>query len=120
MLDRPLCWGDLDPDEFIANGLCSRIDAREVLDLVASSPLTVRNTTSLLAFVEQGFGVTLLPALAVSASSLLRSLPLADRKATRKLDVLTRQGETLNPAANALLEEVRGVARALDAKLRCE
>ena len=120
VLDRPLCWGDLDPDEFIANGLCSRIDAREVLDLVASSPLTVRNTTSLLAFVEQGFGVTLLPALAVSASSLLRSLPLADRKATRKLDVLTRQGETLNPAANALLEEVRGVARALDAKLRCE
>jgi DNA-binding transcriptional LysR family regulator len=118
VLDRPLCWGDLDPNEFIANGLCARIDAPAVLDLVVSSPLTVRNTTSLLAFVEQGFGVTLLPALAVSASSLLRSLPLADRRATRKLDVLTRQGETLNPATHALLEEVRGAARALDAKLR--
>lgn len=116
-LKRPLRWSDLDVNEFIANGLCSRINARAVLALVAGSPLTVRNTTSLLAFVEQGFGVTLLPALAVSASSVLRSLPLADCNARRKLDVLTRQGETLNPAANALLNEVGLVSRELDALL---
>ena len=114
-LKRPLRWSDLDANDFIANGLCSRINADAVLALIAGSPLTVRNTTSLLAFVEQGFGVTLLPALAVSASSALRSLPLADRKAKRKLDVLTRQGETLNPSAKALLDEVGVVARELDA-----
>ena len=91
-----------------------------MLALIDGSALTVRNTTSLLAFVEQGFGVTLLPALAVSASSALRSLPLADRKATRKLDVLTRQGETLNPSAKALLDEVGVAARELDAILRRE
>ena len=119
-LNRPLRWSDLDANDFIANGLCSRINADAVLALIADSPLTVRNTTSLLAFVEQGFGVTLLPALAVSATSALRSLPLADRKAKRKLDVLTRQGETLNPAARALLDEVGVVARELDAMLRRE
>ena len=116
-LKRPLRWSDLDANDFIANGLCSRINADAVLALIAGSPLTVRNTTSLLAFVEQGFGVTLLPALAVSASSALRTLPLADRKAKRKLDVLTRQGETLNPSAKALLDEVGVVARELDAIL---
>ena len=116
-LTRPLRWSDLDANDFIANGLCSRINADAVLALIADSPLTVRNTTSLLAFVEQGFGVTLLPALAVSASSALRTLPLADRKAKRKLDVLTRQGETLNPSAKALLDEVGVVARELDAIL---
>ena len=119
-LKRPLRWDDLAANDFIANGLCSRINARAVLALIDGSALTVRNTTSLLAFVEQGFGVTLLPALAVSASSALRSLPLADRKATRKLDVLTRQGETLNPSAKALLDEVGVAARELDAILRRE
>lgn len=116
-LNRPVLWSDLEASEFIANGLCARIDAGEVLELVARSPLTVRNTTSLLAFIEQGFGVSLLPALAVCASSSLRSLPLADRQATRKLDVVTRQGETLNPAASALLDEVRRVAAELDGLL---
>ena len=117
-LKRPLRWSDLDASDFISNGLCSRIEARAVHALVASSPLTVRNTTSLLAFVEQGFGVTLLPALAVSTSSTLRSLPLVDRKAKRKLDVLTREGATLNPSAKALLDEVGVVGRELDAILR--
>ena len=119
-LNRPLRWSDLDVNEFIANGLCSLINAPSVSALIAGAPLTVRNTTSLLAFVEQNFGVTLLPALAVSASSTLRSLPLVDRKAKRKLDVMTRQGETLNPAANALLYEVGVVARELDAILSRE
>ena len=116
-LQRPVRWSDLEAGEFIANGLCARIEARAMSALIAGSPLTVRNTTSLLAFVEQGFGVTLLPALAFSPSATLRSLPLADRKATRKLDLLTRQGETLNPASTSLLDEVRGVARELNGKL---
>ena len=112
-LKRPLRWSDIDGAEFIANGLCSRIDAAAVAALTARAPLTVRNTTSLLAFVEQGFGVTLLPALAAPEAAGWRSLPLADRCATRKLDVLTRRGETLNPAAAALLAALRGVVAEL-------
>ncbi|MEO8247813.1 MAG: LysR substrate-binding domain-containing protein [Burkholderiales bacterium] len=106
-LGRPVRWKDIEPREFIANGLCARISAPEVANLVARSLLTLRNTTSLLTFVEQGFGVTLLPALAAPSAGTLCSLPLADRGAIRRLDLLTRRGETLNPAATALMQIIR-------------
>lgn len=109
-LNRPVRWSDIDGAEFIGNGLCARIGAPAVATLMERSLLTVRNTTSLLTFVEQGFGVTLLPALAASASGTLSFLPLADRKATRKLDLLTRHDETLNPAAHALQGAICAVA----------
>jgi LysR family carnitine catabolism transcriptional activator len=117
-LDRPIRWSDIESRDFIANGLCTIMAAPEVAELASRALLTVRNTTSLLAFIEQGFGVTLLPALAAPKSDKLRSLALEDRSAKRRLDVLVRQGESLNPAASALLAEVRGVARELETALR--
>jgi DNA-binding transcriptional LysR family regulator len=81
--------------------------------LVEASLLTVRNTTSLLTFVEQGFGVTILPALAVTARATLAVVPLADQSAVRSLEVLTRGGETLSPASQALLGLTRSVAAEL-------
>lgn len=113
-LGHPIRWSDIDASHFIANGLCSNIDAPEVAWLTERALLTVRNTTSLLAFIQEGFGVTLLPALAAPKSAQLRSLPLHDSGHKRRLDVLVRQGETLNPAASALLAEVRGVATQLN------
>ena len=110
-LRRPVRWSDIDAGEFIANGLCARIASAKVLQLTEGALLTVRNTTSLLSFVEQGFGVTLLPALAAPVSGTLRSLPLADRRARRRLQLLTRQGESLNPASSALMQITREVAR---------
>ncbi len=112
-LRRDARWRDIDAAEFIANGLCARFDSPEVAALVDASLLTVRNTTSLLTFVEQGFGVTILPTLAVTASAKLAILPLADQSAVRSLEVLTRGGETLSPAAQALL----GLTRAMAAEL---
>jgi LysR family carnitine catabolism transcriptional activator len=112
-LDRPIRWSDIDAHDFIANGLCANISLPPVANLTIRALQTVRNTTSLLAFIEQGFGVTLLPALAAPRSNTLRSLSLEDGSVKRRLDVLLRQGETLNPAAAALLAEVRGVAKEL-------
>lgn len=112
-LNRPIRWSDIDPHDFIANGLCANIGLTPVADLTSRALLTVRNTTSLLAFIEQGFGVTLLPALAAPRSDTLVSLTLEDRSVKRRLDVLVRQGETLSPAAGALLAEVRGVSKEL-------
>lgn len=109
-LGRPIRWKDIDAGEFIANGLCAHIRAPEVALLVERSLLTVRNTTSLLTFIDQGFGVTLLPALAAFSNEQRSALPLEDRNARRKLHLLTRQGETLNPAAAALVEITRVVA----------
>lgn len=107
---QPVHWRDIDPAEFIANGVCARIASHELTALVAQSTLMLHNTTSLLGFVAQGFGVTLLPALAAPESGAFCSVPLADGSATRRLNLLTRQGESLGPVAQALLESVREVA----------
>jgi LysR family transcriptional regulator, carnitine catabolism transcriptional activator len=112
-LGRPIRWSDIDVREFIANGLCSHMESPEVANLVDQSSLVLRNTTSLLTFVERGFGVTVLPLLAAPAGGALQSLPLADTEASRKLEVFTRHGETLNPAAAALLRVAREVAAEL-------
>ena len=109
-LGRAVDWDDIDASEFIANGLCARFGAPAVQALVDGSLLTVRNTTSLLTYVKQGFGVTLLPAMAVSATEGLIFLPLKDRSAKRSLELLTRQGQSLSPASQALLEMVQDVA----------
>ncbi|KGD88019.1 hypothetical protein JL37_25925 [Achromobacter sp. RTa] len=113
MLGRDVRWSDIDAAEFIANGLCARFNVPEVAALVEGSLLTVRNTTSLLTFVEQGFGVTILPALAVPAADGLAILPLADQSAARSLELLTRRGETLSPASQALLGLTRTAAAEL-------
>lgn len=109
-LGRAVRWRDISASEFIANGLCARFSAPEVHALVSGSLLTVRNTTSLLTYVQQGFGVTLLPTLAAPHTRGLAFLPLADRSATRSLELLTRHGESLSPASQALLEMAREVA----------
>lgn len=110
---RPIRWNDIDAAEFISNGLCARIAAAEAQALDAQARLNVRNTTSLLHFVEQGFGVTLLPALAIPPGRKLCAIRLADGSATRKLDLLTRTGVTPSPAASALLQAVREARKAL-------
>lgn len=104
---RPVQWEDIDPAEFISNGLCARIGSPQAQALDAQASLNVRNTMSLLHFVAQGFGVTLLPTLAIPSGRDLCSVMLVDRGATRKLDLLTRVGTTPSPAASALLQAVR-------------
>jgi len=101
-LKRPIRWADIDPAQCIANGLCARLLARQAAHLLQDAPLTLHNTTSLLTFVTQGFGVTLLPTLAVRAHPAIRLLPLADRSAVRQLDLLTRRDASLSPVSEAM------------------
>ncbi len=107
---KPVKWSDIDPAEFIANGVCSRTSSPELSALAAQSPLMLHNTTSLLGFVAQGFGITVLPALAAPESGAFRTVPLADGSVSRRLNLLTRRGESLTPLSQALLESVREVS----------
>jgi len=102
-----IAFTDLTPDEFIANGLCQLIVDPEFLSLLQSATLTVHNTTSLLSFVREGLGVTILPELAVSSSEGLASLGLENFATGRQLWILTRSDESLHPAALRLLNDVR-------------
>jgi len=117
-LDRPVGWSDVDPSEFIANGLCASIPAPELAELVRNAPLMVHNVSSLTAFVSAGFGVTLLPTLAITnGEGDLRAVPIGDALVSRRLAAITRPGETLAPSATAFLAEIRFMAKSFSRTL---
>ena len=101
-LQRPVRWEDLESEDFIANGLCSRFPAPRVQQLIQDSRLMVHNTTSLLTYVRNGLGITVLPKLAIPAGTGLRCLPLADGSARRSIELLKKRGSSLSPVAQLL------------------
>ncbi len=107
----PLPWEALAPWPFIANGLCAQIADERFQRVFSGSQLMVRNTTSLLAMVRGGVGVTVLPRLVVrSAEREIVFLPLADPDARRRIDILSRAHVELSPAAQSFADAVRRIA----------
>lgn len=122
-LDRPLRWADLRDHSFIANGICALIEDPELQEILGRSTLMVRNTTSILALVASGVGVSVLPRLAVPHDTdRVRFLALEDPKILRPLHVITRPHSALTPAAEAfidtLLETVSANGQASGSGLR--
>jgi DNA-binding transcriptional LysR family regulator len=75
--------------------------------LAARSRLFVRNATSLLALVQAGVGVTVLPVLdAARHSPEIAVLPLADPDAQQQIGLITRSRTGQAPAARALADLV--------------
>lgn len=110
-LSRPIGWRDLQGVGFIKNGLCHQITAPPFQAIAASSKLTVYNTTSLLALVRQGTGVTVVPKLVLNSSdSELVFLDIADTAARRSIDVLRRVDTAVPPVTERFLNEVGRVA----------
>ncbi|WP_068410088.1 LysR family transcriptional regulator [Labrenzia sp. OB1] len=60
-------WDLLTQEPLIVNPLCRLIDDPLVDRLMANSTLEARNTTAILSFVRQGFGVSILPFEAVKS-----------------------------------------------------
>ena len=105
-------WEDLALWPFIANSLCAHIGAEAFQAILATSKLTVHNTTSLLAMVRAGLGVTVLPRLAVSGGvEDLAFVPLADLSIRRRIDILRRARSSLSPAAQRFETAVRSVSK---------
>lgn len=110
----PIDWSGLDGRIFIGNGICGQIVHEHFRKIFAGSRLMVRNTTSLLAMVRAGVGVTVLPRLAVNpAEDRLTFLPVADPAARRRIDILRRSPQTLPPAAEVFLAATRLAAKAV-------
>ncbi len=111
---RPIDWADLESRSFIGNGICRHIADERFQTILAGSRLMVRNTTSLLAMVRAGVGITVLPRLAVERSGdRLVFIALADAGATRRIDVLRRSHDMPTPAAQAFEKAVRRAAAGL-------
>ena len=103
---QPLTWETIAKVNFINNGLCSQIDDADFARLTANTAIQVHNIATLLSFIEQDMGVTLLPRLAVPANQNFCFLPLADKTAVRQLYFLQQRHHRISPAALAFKEQI--------------
>jgi DNA-binding transcriptional LysR family regulator len=104
-LGRPLVCSDLLGHRFMANGICRFITAPGIRPILAQSTLVVRNTTSLLALVAEGVGITILPQLSIPLRSTgLRFLSIAGVTDLRPLHVVTRASTAQSPAVDAFVD----------------
>ena len=101
-LNRPLHWDDLRSHCFIANGTCALIGDKAFQDLLNDAVIEVQNTTSLLALVSAGVGVTTLPRMAVNAQRRdVIFIPTCYPALVRTIGIVTLGNRTLSPAAGA-------------------
>ncbi len=106
-LDRALKISDIRPEEFIVNGLCHRLDHPGIRHLINNSPLYIHNILSILAFIEKGYGISLLPTSAVQDDGIFYLLPVKDLKVKRKLYIISRQEQSLSPVDEKLIHQIR-------------
>lgn len=98
---RMVC-ADLGRVQLLANPLCERIASPDLQAALADAPLRATNTTTLLAMVRAGLGVTVLPELVMHAGVPdLAFVPLESPTAWRELHLQSRKGETASPASAA-------------------
>jgi len=111
-LPAPLTWETLKPWPFITNGLCAQISDKTFQQISAASHLMVRNTTSLLALVKEGVGVTVVPRLVIESKDHdLAFLPVADPSARRNIEILRRADTNLSPAAQKFESVIRSMTQ---------
>jgi DNA-binding transcriptional LysR family regulator len=103
----PLDWSQLDQVPLILNESVRGLSSPDFKALAANARLTVRNVTSLLAMVQAGVGVTLLPGLATIALPVsLVALPLSDPECRRQVGILHREGRIQSPLAAAFQQHI--------------
>lgn len=101
-LRRPVSWNDIAGSELIVNEASRVITAPEYIALASRARLTMRNMASLLAMVEMGMGITLLPSLAcANLRDGIKALDLADGESWRVVGTVHRPGVTMSPLARA-------------------
>lgn len=105
-INTPLSWEEIAQYPFIANVLVDQINHPQVQMLAASAQLRMRNLASLIAFIEAGFGVTLLPRMAASLAPGLRAKPLEENSIKRQLYLLQPKDRSLSSAAQVFKEEI--------------
>ena len=91
-------------EKFIANNLVKSIEHTTVMQLVQNSKLHIHNIVSLYSFIEQGFGLTLLPRSAMPDNQKIAYIPLVADSIRRQLFIIQHSKQRLNPAANKLRE----------------
>lgn len=107
---RPLVGADIAGRVFIGNNSFDPLVMPDFLSAIAPQRLHVRSTISLLALVQTGVGLTILPTLSrFQGSDNLRFLPIADQTAKRTVYLLRHSERALSPAAQLFASVIRSV-----------
>lgn len=107
-LARPIVWGDLEGQKFIANGTCRSIRDDRFQYFLARAEIDVKNTTSILAMVAANIGVTTLPRLAIPEDRKdVVFLESAYDDLQRTIGILTPSDRSLSPAATAFASTLK-------------
>lgn len=96
---RPVTWPQLKTQTFISTELHKLISHPNLDSMRKQARLHIHNLASLLSFIMEGFGVTLLPRSAIPDHLALCFLPLEDKTAKRRLYLIEHKKHRLNPAA---------------------
>ena len=109
---RPIQWHMLKDIPLISNGLSALIRHPAYSPLHSNSTIHIHNIATLLSFVREGIGITLLPRLVIQDDASLCFLPLVDSNILRRLYFLQHKQHHLNPAAEALKSILQTTIRA--------
>jgi DNA-binding transcriptional LysR family regulator len=114
---RSVCWDQL-ADEVLIRISLPAGNSTAIDDALGERRLRLRwsyetqHTAVALDFVQQGLGLTVVPALSLDAAGGLVALPLQQPGITRRLAVLTRRGAVLAPVARTLRDLLVGALAA--------
>lgn len=101
-----LDWDDIADEPLIVNEAARGMPSANFQRLASEARFSVRNVASLLAMVQSGMGVTLLPALAtVNLPAALTARDLKDPACMRTVGIYARAGRSLSPVAQRFLDE---------------
>ncbi len=104
--NAPIEWHDLNSEKVISNDLFYLIKNQKFTQLAIKSHIHIHNNITLINFVQNGFGLTLLPRSAAENQPNLSFLPLKDKTAVRQLFFISRKHHQLNVAANTFKKEI--------------
>ncbi|QGS33064.1 LysR family transcriptional regulator (plasmid) [Cupriavidus metallidurans] len=97
---RTVRWSEIASLPMIGTVAHKQIEGVPEMELLAGSHLFVSNMLSLIAMLEEGLGVTILPSLGVPSNARdLVFVPLTGPKVHRELGILSLRSRSLSPAA---------------------
>ncbi|MFV0430734.1 MAG: LysR family transcriptional regulator [Alphaproteobacteria bacterium] len=105
--DRVINWADIQDEKFIMSDLCRKISSPEMNEIAAKSKIYIYNMLSLLAFVEQGLGITFIPKTTPIKNTQCVSLPFNDTSISRKIYLISKKNRFITPLAQNIITIIR-------------
>ncbi|MGZ5177993.1 MAG: LysR family transcriptional regulator [Burkholderiales bacterium] len=113
---QPISWEQLRGQPILGNAVHRALVDTPAAEFVAKPRIHVSNLATLLRLVEEGLGITPVPALASAGTpERLAFVPLAKPVLTRTSGIMTLAGRSLLPAAQAIVDLMKSQLRADEA-----